>query len=178
MLKYLSQYEGEDFDKTIEWVKSQREFSTSHILESSPTAKVDLNDSNIDFEKYFTSSFVNWVYLFDSDIVILIINYIAFVLFLKGEKSIIRFLSKDSWSFSSKIYFPFITYANIVILFVIYKSETQVPIETFSVFYYGMICWLILFFVILFHCMFIEFPFKRINYFILHVNKRGRKSIS
>ena len=44
MLKYLSQYEGEDFDKTIEWVKSQREFSTSHILESSPTAKVDLND--------------------------------------------------------------------------------------------------------------------------------------
>ena len=152
--------------------------SFQQIFISNYYAKVDLNDSNIDFEKYFTSSFVNWVYLFDSDIVILIINYIAFVLFLKGEKSIIRFLSKDSWSFSSKIYFPFITYANIVILFVIYKSETQVPIETFSVFYYGMICWLVLFFVILFHCMFIEFPFKRINYFILHVNKRGRKSIS
>ena len=61
MLKYLSQYEGEDFDKTIEWVKSQREFSTSHILESSPTAKVDLND--ISFQQgtftihYYTNSY-------------------------------------------------------------------------------------------------------------------------
>ena len=61
MLKYLSQYEGEDFDKTIEWVKSQREFSTSHILESSPTAKVDLND--VSFQQgtftihYYTNSY-------------------------------------------------------------------------------------------------------------------------
>lgn len=141
-------------------------------------AKFDLNNSDIDFERYFTNTFVNWVYLFDSDIVILIINYIAFVLFLKGEKRIINFLSKSSWSFSSKIYFPFIIYANIVVLFVVYKSETQVPIQTFSVFYYGMICWLVLFFVILFHCMIIEFPFKRINYFILHMNKGRRKSIS
>lgn len=61
MLKYLSQYEGEDFDKTIEWVKSQREFSTSHILESSPTVKVDLND--VSFQQgtftihYYTNSY-------------------------------------------------------------------------------------------------------------------------
>ena len=61
MLKYLSQYEGEDFDKTIEWVKSQREFSTSHILVSSPTAKVDLND--VSFQQgtftihYYTNSY-------------------------------------------------------------------------------------------------------------------------
>jgi len=61
MLKYLSQYEGEDFDKTIEWVKSQREFGTSHILESSPTAKVDLND--VSFQQgtftihYYTNSY-------------------------------------------------------------------------------------------------------------------------
>ena len=61
MLKYLSQYEGEDFDKTIEWVKSQREFSTSHILDSSPTAKVDLND--VSFQQgtftihYYTNSY-------------------------------------------------------------------------------------------------------------------------
>ena len=43
MLKFPSQYEGEDFDETIAWVKSQKEFATTQILESSPTEKVDLN---------------------------------------------------------------------------------------------------------------------------------------
>lgn len=43
MLKYLSKYEGEDFDKTIEWVKSREEFGTSHILDSSPTVKINLD---------------------------------------------------------------------------------------------------------------------------------------
>lgn len=43
MLKYSSQYEGEDFDETIKWVKSQKEFATSKIVESSPEIKIDLD---------------------------------------------------------------------------------------------------------------------------------------
>lgn len=43
MLKFPSQYEGEDFDEAIAWVKAQKDFGTTQILESSPTAKIDLN---------------------------------------------------------------------------------------------------------------------------------------
>lgn len=43
MVPFYSKFEGNDFDKAIEWVLQQMENSTTQTLESSPDNKIDLN---------------------------------------------------------------------------------------------------------------------------------------
>lgn len=129
------------------------------------------------FSEYLSNPIINFVYIFDEDIIILLIQYMFFSFFVKGEKYIMPFLSSERWTFTSKIHYPFLLYVNVVLVFVFYKSETRITVELLSVFFYGIVCGLILFVVIWLNCIMFEFPWKRLTWFMLNPKKRERGSI-
>ena len=119
-------------------------------------------------QDYFQSIFVNYFYLIDTDLAIILIHYLCFSFFCKSEKLLTPFLTKDKWEIYSRLYFSFMLFANFIIIFVLEKSETKIRIQLFSIVYYGILCWFMLFIIIFAYFVVLEFPLKRISHFLCH----------
>lgn len=141
-------------------------------------SQTSIVDTTVDLQNYFENILINYFYLFDSDIVIAIVHYICFVLFIKGYPLFTKFLSSHKWSLFSRIYFPFILYCSIIMVFVYYKSETNIPLAMHNVYIYGTISFIILFFAVIVHCVFVEFPLKRLTGMVLRDERSLRKKSS
>ena len=141
-------------------------------------SQTSIVDTTVDLQNYFENILINYFYLFDSDIVVAIVHYICFVLFIKGYPLFTKLLSSHKWSLFSRIYFPFILYCSIIMVFVYYKSETNIPLAMHNVYIYGTISFIILFVVVIVHCVFVEFPLKRVTGMIIRDERSLRKKSS
>ena len=120
---------------------------------------------------YLSNTFINYFYLIDNDIFLFIFHYLMLSLFCKNEKFLIKYLSKDMWEISVKIYLSFSLFVNFIIIFIMQKTQTKINIQLFSILYYGILSWCILLFISYLFSIFFEIPFKRISHQILKDNK-------
>ena len=121
---------------------------------------------------YLSSFFVNSFYLIDNELFLCLFHYLMISLFCKNEKFLIRYLSKDKWEMSVKIYLSFSLFSNFLIIFIMQKTQTKINIQLFSVLYYGILSWCVLFFISYIFSVLFEIPFKRISHQIFKIDER------
>ena len=117
---------------------------------------------------YFSNKIINYYYLFDEILFIILIHFSLFLLYIKGNLLFARTFSFKGWGYISKLYFPFILYINLIITYICYKSEARIPLSLMHFYFFGMISSLLLSLIIVIHSIFFEIPLKRINHFLLH----------
>ena len=116
---------------------------------------------------YLSSFFVNYFYLIDNDLFLFVLHYLMLSLFFKNEKFLITYLSKDIWEISVKLYLSFLLFVNFIIIFIMQKTQTKINIQLFSILYYGILSWCILFVITYLFSVLFEIPFKRISHQLL-----------
>ena len=107
--------------------------------------KIDGNAENGNYNKYdkinealllegfISDPFLNFVFLFDIELFVILIQWLIFILYMRGQAFFINFFSHIYWSFFTKSYFSFLMVCNPVILFFFYESETVIKINFLSV---------------------------------------------
>ena len=123
-------------------------------------------------KNYLANSFINYFYLTDNDLFLCFFHYLMISLFCKNEKFLIKYLSKDMWEISVKIYFSFLLFVNFIIVFIMQKTQTKINIQLFSILYYGILSWCILFVVTYFFSVLFEIPFKRISHQLFKTDEK------
>ena len=87
-----------------------------------------------------------------------------------GKYNILTFFSNISWGIFDKSCFSFEIVSNMIILFVIYSSETFISVNIYTIFlYFIFILVLVLLFTFLSY-IYLELPLKRITKLILNKN--------
>ena len=107
---------------------------------------------------------LNFIYVIDIELVVLMVHLIFFIIYSKGYKSadIYDFFNNNFWSFFLKCYYSFIIISTPIILDIIYQSETVIIINLLNLIFFSFISlFIILLAVILFYSMF-EIPLKKI----------------
>ena len=117
--------------------------------------------SDISLEKVITNYFLNILYVIDIEIVVLLINWIFFYLYFKGGQ-INDFLSHKYWSFFIKSYFSYISVSGLVILYILYQSETVIKVTAYNIILYSLISLFLIFINVIIFYSFYELPFKKI----------------
>ena len=124
---------------------------------------------------YLSNSFINFFYLIDNDLFLCLFQYLMISLFCKSEKFLIKYLSKDMWEMSVKIYLSFSLFSNFLIIFIMQKTQTKINIQLFSILYYGILSWCVLFFIAYIFSVLFEIPFKRISHQIFKIDIKSPK---
>lgn len=121
---------------------------------------------------YLSNFFINYFYLIDNDLFLCIFHYLMFSLFCKNENFLMKYLSKDMWEISLKIYLSFSLFVNFLIIFIMEKTQTKINIQLFSILYYGVLSWCILFIVTYIFSILFEIPFKRMSHYIFKIDEK------
>ena len=120
------------------------------------------NDSIKDTMKSYDSNiFVDILLLIDTDIIILAINIMVIIMYLKGNNIIINFINNNFWSLFNKLYFSYILLINPIILYVIYISETKIELNLKNCFLYSIISGILIFSSTSFVYVFFELPYRK-----------------
>ena len=137
-------------------------------IKNSDEKSNDYNKSNVkrisdilSLESLITNYFLNILYIIDIELVVIMINWIFFYLYFKGGQ-INDFLSHIYWSFFIKSHFSYTLVSGLVILYIIYQSETIIKINLYAIFFYSLISsFFIVIAVIIFYSSY-EYPFRKI----------------
>ena len=128
---------------------------------------------NFSLYNYLSSYFINYFYLIDNDLFLCFFHYLMFSLFSKNEKFLIKYLSKDMWEISGKIYLSFSLFVNFLIIFIMQKTQTKINIQLFSILYYGILSWCILYIITYLFSIIFEIPMKRISHQIFKIDEKN-----
>ena len=115
----------------------------------------------LSLEDLIPNLFLNILYVIDIEIVVIMINWIFFYLYFKGGQ-INDFLSHIYWSFFIKSYFSYSLVSSLVILYIIYQSETIIKVNLYTLFFYSLISSFFIFIatIIFYSCY--EYPLRKI----------------
>ena len=131
---------------------------------------VDEFYKTINLYDYITNFTLNLIFRIDIEIFILLIHWLFIDLNIMGKYNILTFFSNISWGIFDKSCFSFEIISNMIILFVIYSSETFISVNIFTIFlYFIFISVLILLFTFLSY-IYLELPLKRLTKLILNKN--------
>jgi hypothetical protein len=117
--------------------------------------------------KFFTNFYVNLLFLFDAEVVPLLVFLFLIPLLLIGENFIFSCLKSSYWNIIAKPYFTYLLTSNMVIVYIFYQSETRVKIEFYNILFYSVLAIMILILLNAFCFIVFEIPLKKINKFIL-----------
>ena len=124
---------------------------------------------------YNNDILVHIIMMFDTDIVVLLVNLMALFFYLKGENIINDFLNLNFFAIFNKIYFSFLLVINPIILYVFYMTESRINFSLENCYLYSLACgFLILIFSILLYSLF-ELPYKKVIRLLLQNCEIGVK---
>ena len=115
----------------------------------------------LSLEKVITNYFLNIIYVIDIELVVIMINWIFFYLYFKGGQ-INDFLSHIYWSFFIKSYFSYSLVSSLVILYILYQSETIIKMNISAIFLYSLISSFFIFIAIIIFYTCYEYPLRKI----------------
>ena len=127
----------------------------------------EIDDKKGHLKEFLKNSFINFIYRIDIEIFVISIHWILFAYYLRGNYLITDFFGNIFWNILNKIYFTFILLCNIVILYVLYQSETNIYIVLYNIVLYGFISGFIIIILSLFFYITFELPLKRLIKFIV-----------
>ena len=128
-----------------------------------------MKESMISYNK---SIYVELFMIVDTDIVILGINIISLILYLKGNNIINNFINHNFWSILSKFYFSYILLINPIILYVVYISESKIKFDINNCFLYTFICGILVFALTCFIFIVFELPYKKPIRYLFKLSKK------
>jgi len=105
---------------------------------------------------------LNILLIIDNEIIVIITLLISSIFYIKGVNLINDFFSNNFWLTLNRFYFSFILIINIIILFVIYLSETMINFSLANIVLYSLICGFFILVISSFIYSFVELPFKKI----------------
>ena len=117
-----------------------------------------------------SNTFLNYIYLLDTEIVVFLSQWIIFILFFK-EYSVLRgFFNSIYWTFFVKSYYSFLLISAPIIICIFYDSETIIKANIYNVILYSMINLIyISIYVIIFYSIY-ELPLKNLFKYFLKGN--------
>jgi ABC-type multidrug transport system fused ATPase/permease subunit len=123
--------------------------------------------SELSLEKTISNEALNVIYLFDVEIVVILSQWIIFILFFKEATMIRTFCNSIYWSFFVKSYYPFTLVSIPIILLIFYESESVIKIHIYNFILYSFINLIFVFiYVIIFYSIY-DLPLKKIfKYFL------------
>ena len=118
----------------------------------------------LSFQKMITNYLLNFIYVIDIDIVVLMINWGFFILYSKGYKTadMYDFFNNIFWSFFIKCYYSFIIFSSPIILIIFYQSETVFKLTLTNVILFSLINLISIFIVVIILYSLYEMPLKKI----------------
>ena len=135
----------------------------------------DLDDKNIQdyntiLNSYNEDILSSVVLMFDADIVVLLVNFMALLFYLKGENYIDDFLNLNFFAIFNKIYFSCLLLINPIIFYVFYMTESRINFTLENCYLYTFACGILIFiFAILLYGIF-ELPYKKVFKLLLKRN--------
>ena len=119
-------------------------------------------------EKYslnniITSKILNILYLLDIEIVVFYIQWIFFVLYIKGKFSINEFLNLSFWNILIKSYFSLLISISLIILYLFYESDSKISFNLNSLYLYFFIGLVLILGIMILSYIAIELPLKKIS---------------
>ena len=128
----------------------------------------DFNNTNakritdiLSLEDLIPNLFLNILYVIDIEMVVIMINWIFFYLYFKGGQ-INDFLSHIYWSFFIKSYFSYTLVSGLVILYILYQSETIFKVNLYTIFFYSLTSSFFIFIAIIIFYSCYEYPLRKI----------------
>ena len=146
-------------------------FSCVHFIYILKYSLADGNKSDdkeilekLSFQKMITNYLLNFIYVIDIDLVVLMINWGFFILYSKGYKTadMYDFFNNNFWSFFIKCYYSFIIFSSPIILIIFYQSETVIKFTLINVILFSSINLFIIFLVVIILYSLYEMPLKKI----------------
>ena len=116
---------------------------------------------------FYENFYLNLWLILDTELVVFLVNFIAFCLFIMGENIFFNIISHTFWLSFSRSYFTYILINNPLIICFLYQSQSRVQLDFVNVFFYSVTFWLLNVLVCWVVYISIEFPWKRINKLIL-----------
>ena len=107
-------------------------------------------------------SLLNGCYLFDMEVVLFFVHWIAFALYVKGNNYINDFLSSRLWESLDKCYYSYLLGIKIVTVYVVSQSDTRIQFNLENIFLYVIIIGFWLFIVTIITYIVFELPYKRL----------------
>ena len=118
-------------------------------------------------DAYNSDILTSIIMMFDTDIVVLLVNLMALFFYLKGENLVNDFLNLDFFAIFNKIYFTFIILINPVIFYVFYMTESRINFNMQNCFLYSFACGILVFIISIFTYGIFELPYKKFFRLIL-----------
>jgi hypothetical protein len=123
---------------------------------------------------YLQNVFNNFFLMYDIDLVVIMIHFLAFALYLKGSSFIPNILTHPFWSIFDKLYVSFILVINPVFLYLLYQSETRINMNLYNCYLYSIIGGFLVFIVAgVFYILF-ELPLKKLIRLVIKSWKKGK----
>ena len=154
-------------------------FFINIIFISISNSKIDDNIENDDYNKndklneklqlegFISNPILNCIYLFDIELFVFFIQWIFFILYMKGHYFFIDFYSHIYWSFFTKSYFSFLIVCNPVILFIFYESETVIKLNILNIWLYYFINLPFVLIITIIIYIVIDLPLKKFSKYII-----------
>ena len=140
-------------------------------INKEPKDKVEIEEKYT-LEYLITNKAINIFYLIDIEIVVFYVQWLFFVLFMKGHYFINDFLGHLYWSFLNKTYFSFLIILSPIILYFLYESDTIIKLNRLNLYlYFFMTLVIILIFLVLVYIIY-ELPLKKIFKYIFRANNK------
>ena len=127
----------------------------------------DLDDKRISefykiLEAYDKDLLTSVTLMFDTDIVVLLVNFMALLFYLKGENYIDDFLNLNFFAIFNKIYFSCLLLINPIIFYVFYMTESRINFSLQNCYLYSFACGMLIFILgVLLYAIF-ELPYKKV----------------
>ena len=130
-------------------------------------------DKNSNIKEYKNNIFTQILMFIDSDIVVIVFNFMALCLYIKGGNILSNILCHNFWFIFNRFYFSYILLINPIILYVIYSSETKIIFNISNCFLYSFICGILVYSLSIFICISFELPLKKIIHSWIKLNENN-----
>jgi hypothetical protein len=120
----------------------------------------------LSLQGYITNGFINCIFRIDIEIMIFLVQSLLFISYFKGKNFINDFFCHVFWAMLNKSYFSYILFANPMILFIFYQSETKILLNLYNLILYSLISSSLIFLTASFSYIFFELPYKKLIHYI------------
>ena len=129
-------------------------------------------DKNSNIKEYKNNIFTQILMFIDSDIVVIVFNFMALCLYIKGGNILSNILCHNFWFIFNRFYFSYILLINPIILYVIYVNETKIIFNISNCILYSFICGFLVFSLSILIYISFELPLKKIIHFWIKLNEK------
>ena len=119
-----------------------------------------------------TNRILNIIYLIDIEIVVFWTQWVFFYFFMKELNTIVDFCSNIYWSIFVKSYFSLLMAISLIILYILFESDTIIRLDILNIYLYYFIGLIIIIGLVIINYIGFELPLKKIFRYLFKRNTK------